>query len=100
MEQESKSSKYIKMIDIYGKRITLRFDGDEYFTTNCGACATIILVVSLIIMFTFNSISTYNGKIANFTYMIKNNVSKLQLMNAKSNSLTSSQETFAFAFES
>jgi nitrogen fixation protein FixH len=73
MEFEDNKTDYLKAIDIYGKRITLRFDGEEYFKTRCGAFATILLALSILVVFVLNAVSIYQGKIASFTYMIRNN---------------------------
>ena len=60
MDFEEHSERDIfKKIDIYGKRITLRFDGEEYFKTRCGAFATIILALSIIVVFVLNALSIY-----------------------------------------
>ena len=99
MESVSKPNRFLKMLDIYGKRITLRFDGEEYFNTYCGACATIILVLTLIIVFTLNAISIYNGKIASFTYNVSNSFSRKDALNESTKNFKDPYEIFAFAFE-
>lgn len=96
--EDQQEKDYFKVIDIYGKRITLRFDGEEYFKTRCGACATIVLALSLIIVFSINAFSIYEGKIASFTYMIRNNFSEEE-RNQRGKYFGSKFETFGFAFD-
>ena len=60
------------MLDIYGKRITLRYNGEEYFKTRCGACATVTLVMTLVIVALLHFRNIYLGKIDRFDYVIHN----------------------------
>lgn len=60
------------MLDIYGKRITLRYNGEEYFKTKCGACATLTLVMTLVIFSLLHFKDIYFGVINHYDYMIHN----------------------------
>lgn len=62
----------IKKADLFGKRVNLRFEGEDYFKTHCGAVATIFLFLSLTLITTFAIYDILKGKINSMNYMIKN----------------------------
>lgn len=64
------------MLDIYGKRITLRYNGEEYFKTKCGACATVVLVMTLVIVSLLHFKDIYLGVINRYDYMVHNEFSE------------------------
>ena len=61
----------LKQLDLFGKRVNLRFQGNDYYKTYCGALATVIMFVSLIVLFTVSSTQIIRGKIDSMNYMIK-----------------------------
>lgn len=62
----------LKRIDLFGKRVNLRFQNNDFFKTYCGAFATIAMFFTLIVIFGLKTIDIMNGKIDKLSYMIKN----------------------------
>lgn len=58
-----------KRIDIFGKRVNLRFQGDDYYKTRCGAVATIVMFLVLIGIFTLSALDIMKGKILSLNYL-------------------------------
>ena len=63
---------YVKMIDLFGKRVNLRFGGADYYKTYCGSVATVILFISILSIATLSTIDVLQGKINSLNYMIRN----------------------------
>ena len=61
-----------KKIDIFGKQINMTFEQTPIYKTTCGATATLIMMLTLGLMFLTECISISQGKLAKATYMIKN----------------------------
>lgn len=85
--------KLIKKADLFGRRVNLRFEGEDYFKTYCGAVATIFLFVTLMIITTVSVMDITKGKIESMNYMIKNT-----LVSTKSH-FNDRNEVFGFAIE-
>ena len=64
--------KLLKKIDMFGRRVNLRFNGSDEFKTYCGACATIMMGLILLLIFTINVYDIAEGKIDSFNYIIRN----------------------------
>ena len=98
MQNDNQQNKFqcLKLIDLFGKRVNLRFQGDDYYKTYCGAFATIIMFVSLIGLFTISAVDIVRGKIDKMNYLIKNT----EQNTTSSKHFTIAKETFGFAIES
>ena len=60
----------LKKLDLFGKRIYLRFQGESIFQTWCGVFATIFMIISLTYQVVKEGLHIYNGKITSLNYMI------------------------------
>lgn len=83
----------IKKVDLFGKRVNLRFEGEDYFKTLCGAFATIFMFLSLTLISYFSIKDIVKGKIESLGYMIKNT----RVTN--NSNFEDRQEVFGFAIE-
>ena len=62
----------LKKIDLFGREVNLRFMGEDRFRTNCGGVATILMCLTLVIIFVLGILDVYEGKIDSFNYMVIN----------------------------
>ena len=70
--KQRKPFSWIKKLDLFGKKVSLRFQGEDYYKTYCGAFATIFMFLALVLLFTFSTMDIVKGKINSLNYMIKN----------------------------
>ena len=63
--------KYFKMLDIFGKKINFRFQGNDRFQTNCGACATLAMILILVGFLMMEAFSIYRGEVESLNYLNK-----------------------------
>ena len=71
-DEETTQCFELKNLDMFGKKVSLRFEGEEEFKTTCGALATLALAITLITYSIINIQDILKGKISKFDYMIKN----------------------------
>lgn len=62
----------MKKVDLFGKRVNLRFQGEDEYRTFCGAVATIIMFLILGILSFLSARDIMKGKIDQLGYMINN----------------------------
>jgi hypothetical protein len=62
----------LKHIDLFGRRVNLRFSSSDYYKTHCGACASFTLIVTILSVFFYDLNSIYFGKLDKISFMIKN----------------------------
>ncbi len=65
---------WVKKLDLFGKKVSLRFQGEDNYRTYCGAVATVFMFLALLILFTLSAKDIMKGKIETLGYMIKNTV--------------------------
>ena len=87
----------IKKIDLFGRPVNLRYQGEDKFKTNCGAVATIVMGLTLLVIFIVNVNDIAKGKIASFNYMIRN--SHTTMHKKKNHRQSLQQEIFGFGLE-
>ena len=63
--------KTLKILDLYGRNISLRFMDRDTFTSDCGAYTTIILIISLIAFLTMRVIQICKGKLISVQAIIE-----------------------------
>lgn len=83
-----------KKIDMFGKRIQLRFQGESHFQTWCGVMATVVMIISLSYVFLKEGIHIYKGKITSLNYMLKSTSEA----DFAVNSISNHTQVFGFAF--
>jgi hypothetical protein len=57
-----------KMPDLFGRRVNLLYEQKNYFKTTCGAFATMILVIGLVIVAVMELLKLYNQEIQTLKY--------------------------------
>ena len=62
----------LKKLDIFGKRVNLRFQGEDEYRTVCGALATLIMILILGVLSYLSARDILKGKIDQLGYMINN----------------------------
>lgn len=96
MEKET-NFEQLKIIDLFGKRVNLRFQNNDYFKTYCGAFATITMFLALLVIFGLQTIDIINGKIDKLSYMIKSY--DLEEMKNSNKEKIIEQQVFAFGMK-
>lgn len=57
----------LRKIDLYGRKVTLRFDEDSKFKTKCGCFSTLVLFITAGFMFFYEMISIFKGEITDIS---------------------------------
>lgn len=55
-KKEKVNSGLCRSLDVYGKPVSLTFQGDEKFRTSCGGCVTLTVGLILVLFGSFNAI--------------------------------------------
>lgn len=72
----------LRKIDLYGRKVTLRFDEDSNFKTKCGCFSTLVLFITAGVMFTYEMISIFKGEITDISdFTTRLNPSQLRKAN-------------------
>lgn len=93
-QQNKKNSSFLKFIDLFGRGVNLRFQGEDKFKTACGGVATLVCFLVLFVYFLIGIFEVHKGKLDTFTYMVKNS-------NSEGTDFTQMipKQTLAFAIE-
>ena len=64
--------RFLKGIDLFGRRVNLRFKGRDKFKTQCGGCSTLVMFLTLTIIFSLGVYDVVMGELESFNSMILN----------------------------
>lgn len=67
-------TQFLKKLDFFGRRVNLRFDGQDYFKTYCGSCSSVLLILILLFFFLYDMSNILTGKVHKYQFMIKNSM--------------------------
>ena len=65
-------TEFLKTIDLFGRTVNLRFMGRDQFNTRCGGVSTLIMFLTLTIIFGLGVYDVYTGELHSFNSMILN----------------------------
>ena len=63
---------FLKTIDLFGRTVNIRFMGREKFKTRCGGLSTLIMLLTLIFIFSLGIYDVWRGEVDSFNSMILN----------------------------
>ena len=89
----------IKKIDMFSKKISLTFEGQERFRTVCGALATILLVLILLVISVYSVLDIYQGKLSSLNYIIKSREKQTQPLKKGAGLVFKPEQVTAVALE-
>lgn len=61
----------LKKIDLFGRRVNLRYEGEDLFKTSCGGLSTILLGITLITILIVESMQVWKGEVDSLVFLMK-----------------------------
>ena len=92
---------FLKTIDLFGRTVNLRFMGRDKFKTRCGGVSTLIMLLTLIVIFGLGIYDVYRGELASFNTMTLNSYDIEDILTVEgATRATSQQRILAFGVDS